>query len=499
MKLLEALVHGEERLRRIADRHARLAEEALADLEELQRARAVLERRGARRPLGGRETTPAEAAKAPADEEPAMALSAAESCDDGNDGDASENSPSEKPLSDGQLSLAAAVHGGDSSIRVQDVDCDDDDACNGEDCDDDNDACTADVCEPERSPESEPVRDVEPSPASADGVWERPPESEPVREVAPEPATAGEHPADNDCDDDDACTEEVCNGKEPRDPAELLRSTRGGRAPTTQLAVLRALQCLGTGTVRQIAAQASRSLESTTRTLTRLKTKDLAVQVDGSGGQWRLAEGAPRARRQGQRQTVALSPKGGLSAEEMRQGAELVDIDTQRGRPRTRADCVNVPRPCPFVACRHHLAVDVDAHTGALYVRGDPSTMTDTCALDVADRGGATLDEVAESLGVSRERVRQIEFAAEEKLRQKADHLVVEEPGRLTSMAERPYFDGRVIDLLKRAPASLGQMAQRTGIARHDLLESLGRLERAGEVRFDGPHGQWLLVRQGGL
>lgn len=34
--------------------------------------------------------------------------------------------------------------------------------------------------------------------------------------------------------------------------------------------------------------------------------------------------------------------------------------------------------------------------------------MTDTCALDVADRGEHTLEEVGEVLGVVRERVRQI-------------------------------------------------------------------------------------------
>lgn len=33
-----------------------------------------------------------------------------------------------------------------------------------------------------------------------------------------------------------------------------------------------------------------------------------------------------------------------------------------------------------------------------------------SCVLDVADRGGATLEEVADIIGVSRERIRQIEF-----------------------------------------------------------------------------------------
>jgi DNA-directed RNA polymerase sigma subunit (sigma70/sigma32) len=35
--------------------------------------------------------------------------------------------------------------------------------------------------------------------------------------------------------------------------------------------------------------------------------------------------------------------------------------------------------------------------------------MTDTCALDIADRGGITLEEVGEIMNLTRERVRQVE------------------------------------------------------------------------------------------
>lgn len=41
----------------------------------------------------------------------------------------------------------------------------------------------------------------------------------------------------------------------------------------------------------------------------------------------------------------------------------------------------------------------------------------DTCALDVADRGAIVLDDVGALLGVTRERARQIESAAKEKIR----------------------------------------------------------------------------------
>src|SRR5689334_24102594 len=35
-------------------------------------------------------------------------------------------------------------------------------------------------------------------------------------------------------------------------------------------------------------------------------------------------------------------------------------------KPRTRADCANGERPCPFVSCKHHLYLDVSAKTGAI-------------------------------------------------------------------------------------------------------------------------------------
>ena len=42
--------------------------------------------------------------------------------------------------------------------------------------------------------------------------------------------------------------------------------------------------------------------------------------------------------------------------------------------------------------------------------------MNETCALDVADRGGITLEEVGEIMNLTRERVRQVETAGLSKL-----------------------------------------------------------------------------------
>jgi hypothetical protein len=49
--------------------------------------------------------------------------------------------------------------------------------------------------------------------------------------------------------------------------------------------------------------------------------------------------------------------------------------------------------------------------------------MAETCALDVADRGGITLEEVGEILNLTRERIRQVEVKGLQKLRVASESL----------------------------------------------------------------------------
>lgn len=90
-----------------------------------------------------------------------------------------------------------------------------------------------------------------------------------------------------------------------------------------------------------------------------------------------------------------------LSAEE---GRELVAISLSR--PRTRADCASVPRPCPYVGCRHNTYLDV-TRAGSIVlnwpVEPDAVPAEMSCVLDLADRGGMTLDEVASVFGITRQ------------------------------------------------------------------------------------------------
>jgi len=84
-------------------------------------------------------------------------------------------------------------------------------------------------------------------------------------------------------------------------------------------------------------------------------------------------------------------------------------------RPTTRGDCLpgglNCARPCPFVGCRFHLYLDVrpNGNIRLNFPSLDPEQLADSCALDVADEGGATLLRVGDSIGVTREMIRQME------------------------------------------------------------------------------------------
>jgi hypothetical protein len=97
-------------------------------------------------------------------------------------------------------------------------------------------------------------------------------------------------------------------------------------------------------------------------------------------------------------------------------------------RPDARADCVSGARPCPYVSCKHHLYLDVSARTGAIKLNFpdlEVWEMTETCALDVADRGGTTLEEVGAIMNLTRERIRQVEVKGLAKLAALRDMLAL--------------------------------------------------------------------------
>jgi sigma-70-like protein len=133
----------------------------------------------------------------------------------------------------------------------------------------------------------------------------------------------------------------------------------------------------------------------------------------GAGPEVGLPTTSRKVRRRGRRtrmrsKTIAMKR---LTKEELRLGA-LLYPPVEEPRPHTRGECKDGPRPCPWVSCKHHLYLDVNPETGSIKLNFpdlEVWDMKETCALDVADRNGITLEEVGEIMNLTRERIRQVE------------------------------------------------------------------------------------------
>jgi hypothetical protein len=133
--------------------------------------------------------------------------------------------------------------------------------------------------------------------------------------------------------------------------------------------------------------------------------------------------------------SLTLPPKR-LTIEERRAGQRLAArlaahpeednflFQLRADRPVTRGDCAGGERPCPWVSCAHHIYLDVNDETGSVKLNHphlQPWDLAETCALDVADRAGTTLEETGALLNLTRERIRQVEVSALLKLRQRGE------------------------------------------------------------------------------
>jgi hypothetical protein len=108
----------------------------------------------------------------------------------------------------------------------------------------------------------------------------------------------------------------------------------------------------------------------------------------------------------------------------------LLYPETDYEKPRSREECLDGPRPCPFVSCKHHLFIDVSPRTGAIKLNFpdlEVWDMGESCALDVADRGGTTLEDVGAIMNLTRERIRQVEVKALAKLEALRDMMALRE------------------------------------------------------------------------
>jgi hypothetical protein len=153
---------------------------------------------------------------------------------------------------------------------------------------------------------------------------------------------------------------------------------------------------------------------------------DDAASVDASEsdeGDVAESEDSPRwsrasARRQGipPKKTIAVRRITQLELKQGRDELQALGADEPYDRPKTRGDCARVPRPCPYVACKHSLYLDV-SETGSIILNFphlEPGQMpaNQSCSLDLADRGAMTLEDIAVVTNLTRERIRQVEMKA---------------------------------------------------------------------------------------
>jgi hypothetical protein len=125
---------------------------------------------------------------------------------------------------------------------------------------------------------------------------------------------------------------------------------------------------------------------------------------------------ATRRRRIPPKKTVAVRRITQLELQAGRAELLILGANEPYERPKTRGDCASVPRPCPYVGCSKNLYLDV-SKTGSIILNFphlEPGEMPaeQSCALDLAERGGMTLEEIAGVTNLTRERIRQVELKA---------------------------------------------------------------------------------------
>lgn len=149
--------------------------------------------------------------------------------------------------------------------------------------------------------------------------------------------------------------------------------------------------------------------------------------------------------------------------------------------PRTRAECVDSPRPCPHLDCRYHLA--------DLWGANAPKD-AESCALDVADRGEHGLEELARLLGAADATLSDIEASAKRKL-----EAFARSAGCAPSGAPKPT-DQRIVDALRmHGPMGRTELAELLSLSKVRITALLTTLKRGGHVE-QAASNTWQLAQE---
>ena len=111
--------------------------------------------------------------------------------------------------------------------------------------------------------------------------------------------------------------------------------------------------------------------------------------------------------RRGRSSRSSFEPKGRRPEDPVQYMSETVNLYEA-----TEGACMACIEPCPRTMCRYH--IHSDARKLQIMKRVESET---TCSLKLANRGGMTLEEIGSIMGLTRERVRQIETRGKTRLR----------------------------------------------------------------------------------
>ena len=184
-----------------------------------------------------------------------------------------------------------------------------------------------------------------------------------------------------------------------------------------------------------------------------------------------------RSRRKREVRARTISVKR-MTKRELEMGRLLYPDVEDVARPTTRAECVGNERPCPFVSCKHHLYLDVSARTGAIKLNFpdlEVWEMNETCALDVADRGGTTLEDVGAIMNLTRERIRQVEVKGLAKLQ------ALREMSSLRDYVDEGPVGKRRLPVIAAPPADDDDDAEDTADAEAAEAEADGEVKATAE------------------
>ncbi len=125
----------------------------------------------------------------------------------------------------------------------------------------------------------------------------------------------------------------------------------------------------------------------------------------------------------GERRGATISCKY-LTGEELALKNRLDEENFDSNKPTTREECKNNGvRPCPYVSCKYHLYLNVNKNNGSIkfnFPDLEFDDLEETCALDIIEKGEATLDMIGQYMNLTRERVRQIEDKVLQKLHKRS-------------------------------------------------------------------------------